>query len=143
MYLYISMILMLLIISVQDIIKKQISLILIILLWVLGLINIIIDVKGMTLLSIVLGVVLLGGGTLFVSVLTNEAIGKGDALVIGGISLFVGFEHTLIILFISALIACVISIVLLVLRAVNKRSRIPYVPFIFIGNIIMIIMQYD
>ncbi|MBQ3585044.1 MAG: hypothetical protein IJA27_10075, partial [Lachnospiraceae bacterium] len=71
-----------------------------------------------------------------VSILSRGGIGKGDAVLMGVIGMYIGIKNS-IILFVSALllIAC-FSIVLIILKKGNMKTKIPFVPFILIAFII-------
>lgn len=65
--------------------------------------------------------------------ITHEAIGYGDGLVMLAIGNIVGLEDCVKILFFSLIMAGVISLVLMIMKKVNRKSTVPFVPFLLIG----------
>lgn len=81
--------------------------------------------------------VLLGGGLgvalVIVSKLTKGAFGMGDAMLVGMIGVSLGLFGSLLVLFYSLLITSVVSVVLLLLKRVKKQTQMPFVPFLLLG----------
>ena len=68
-----------------------------------------------------------------ISILTRGAIGWGDGLVFVIIGFGLGFSHTLNILFVSLFLSALFSIGLVVIKKVSKKTTIPFIPFVFLG----------
>ena len=76
------------------------------------------------------------GALLYVfSVLTKEKIGKGDALIIMVSGLYLGFMNTVILLWLSSLIAAVSGLIVVKRNSSTKDVEIPFVPFLLVGYI--------
>lgn len=70
---------------------------------------------------------------LMVSFCTKESIGYGDGWSVLALGLFVGAEGCLAAVGIGLLLSALVSLVLLMLRKVNGKSRLPFLPFLTIG----------
>lgn len=79
----------------------------------------------------ILSGVLMGGGMFLLSFLSRESIGYGDGLVMLAIGILLGGQDTAK-LFCGALFLCgIVSGVLFLCRKVKRKSRIPFVVFLF------------
>lgn len=89
--------------------------------------------SGMVYLTCLIpGIVMLTG-----SVLTGEKIGKGDGgalLILGAI---LGYRNCVMVTLISAGLLFAFCVIGLAAKKMKKDTRIPFIPFLFIGNIIM------
>lgn len=138
-YEIIGILILLIICSITDIKTKQISLKICISFLMFGF-GWKIMIEDMSLMDISLVNICFGtvpGIILYaVSILSRGGIGKGDAVLMGVIGMYIGIKNS-IILFVSALllIAC-FSIVLIILKKGNMKTKIPFVPFILIAFII-------
>lgn len=82
------------------------------------------------------GLALLPGiGAILLAYVTKEQIGYGDGLLLLSIGGCLGMEQVMTAVTVAMAGACVISILLLVCRKVNRGSRIPFVPFLTLGYI--------
>lgn len=95
--------------------------------------------KDTNLKTIILGIGLCG--ILFaVSLIIKEAIGQGDILILLTLTGILEVENMLEILFIALIICSIFSIVMILMKKMNMKNAIPFVPFLFIGNILWIIL---
>lgn len=67
---------------------------------------------------------------------SKEAIGTGDGIVILALGTILGIENTFKAIFYATVLASVFSLVLICLRKVNKKTRLPFVPFLLLGTVI-------
>lgn len=74
-----------------------------------------------------------GAAVLGLSFLTEGQIGTGDGLVLICLGFLLGCRRTLFILFIGLLLSSICSVVLLIRRKAGRKSRIPWMPFLFGG----------
>ena len=90
------------------------------------------------------GVIVGGGiiGLLFfiISMLTKEAIGYGDSWVILLLGLYLGSIKLLWLLFIASFVAGLISLFYLWKRHWKKKSTLPFVPFLFVAYVGVILL---
>lgn len=89
--------------------------------------------------DILLGMIL-GAVFYVISVLTNESIGKGDGIVIFTLGSILGMRTSFQIV-VWALISCaVFSIGGMIIKRLSLKSRIPFVPFLFVGCVITFVV---
>lgn len=64
---------------------------------------------------------------------SDGAFGMGDVKIFIPIALFLGWELTLLAFWLSIVLSGIVSLLLLLLKKVNRKSAIPFGPFIAIG----------
>jgi len=96
-----------------------------------------------------LGMVLGSGFLLAVSLIGlalykgEEVMGLGDVKLFAPIGLFLGWRMTLLALFISVVLGGMSSLVLMLLGKANRKSMIPFGPFIVVAVFITIMWGWD
>ena len=75
----------------------------------------------------------------FLCVVSGEQIGLGDGLILLCVGCFQNIRDTLCMIFISFVILTLVSMFLLISRRVGRKSTIPFVPFLFCGQLITIV----
>lgn len=83
--------------------------------------------------------ILIGIGILLAGYFCNGCIGTADGImlaVIGGVS---GYQETLLLLMNAVMAAGVCSIILIVLKRGNRKTAIPFFPFMLLGYLLLII----
>ena len=84
-----------------------------------------------TLLQSMLGVI---PGILFLVIAwVSGKAGYADGIILIWIGIMCGYRDSFLVLAASLMLASTISIILLMLRKVNRQSRIPYIPFLAAG----------
>ena len=84
---------------------------------------------------------LMAGGTAAgLSLLSGGRIGMGDALVILALCVYLPAEEMLGILS-AASVLCMGAGVFMMIRGAGKNARIPFVPFLFLGSIVVFFMK--
>ncbi|MBQ9700796.1 MAG: prepilin peptidase [Lachnospiraceae bacterium] len=78
---------------------------------------------------------------LLIGILTKQALGYGDGIVVLIIGFALGLPDTIMIILIAFFSAAIISIILLIARK-NKRYSIPFVPFLLWGHILQLICTH-
>jgi len=93
---------------------------------------------------------IVGSGTLLVIGLigmiiykTDEAMGGGDIKIFAPIGIFLGWKMTLLALLLSVVLAGLISFILIILKVKDRRSTIPFGPFIVMGTFITYLYGWD
>lgn len=121
----------LLLCSIQDIMKREISLIVI--LTGFALLFTISIIKGKLLFWNRVGGLVLGVVLIILNKATRGQIGIGDGLVlcITGISL--GFYINSLLLIYGLLFAAIFSIIYMLVKKASRKSSIPFIPFIFVA----------
>lgn len=70
---------------------------------------------------------------------TNGAIGHGDAVVIPLLCLLGGFQTAGVIVLLALMILGVIGMVLIITRKANRKTEVPFVPFLTLSYIVYLI----
>lgn len=117
----------LLIESIYDLKSKKIS-IPILVIFIIPSFLLALYIEKTNFLTLVIGA-FIGLGVLGLSFLTKEGIGYGDAIILIGTGLVLGWRINLIMLFTGLFLSSVISIVLLI-KKMDRKMTIPFVPFI-------------
>lgn len=77
------------------------------------------------------------------SIITKEQIGRGDAIVLMITGLGLGFWDNLNFFFFGLICATVYSIIRIIKYGFKRRETIPFMPFLFSGYLIMMVLQYS
>ena len=86
--------------------------------------------------SYIIGAVIGGGLLLLVAILSRGGMGGGDIKLFFLIGLVLGWQNTLLAIFLSTAIGSIIGGFLMLFRVVKRKQMIAFGPFIFIGSII-------
>lgn len=70
---------------------------------------------------------------------TKESIGTGDGLVLCALGMFCGLRRTLAILGMALVLAAALAIVLLVLRRVERKTELPFLPNLMAGYLLCLL----
>ncbi len=89
----------------------------------------------------IFGGFLLGFIMFFISLLTKEKIGKGDAFVIMLTGVFLGFWKNIFLLWVAFLFAGLIALFDLLVKKKKSSDELAFVPFIFLGYIFLLIVN--
>ena len=81
------------------------------------------------------GGVLIGCCAIGLSMASGEQIGRGDGLVISAIGLILGFRKCLFAVCMASIIMTLVSVIILILRKGNRRTRLPFIPALFAGYV--------
>lgn len=77
--------------------------------------------------------------SLILCLITKEQIGLGDGLLLLFVGCFQNMKETLAILFAAFAILLIVSMFLLFTGQVGRKSTIPFVPFLFCGQFLLIV----
>lgn len=119
--------------TVMDILKRMIDI------RVLFIFSLIIAVcayieKSLTIENFIVGICI--GGVFFaVSILSNGAIGIGDAAVYMIIICFIGVQRGVFIILMSIMFAFFAALYLVIFKKKKKKYEMPFIPFIFVAYI--------
>lgn len=89
-------------------------------------------------MEIISGIVL-GGFVLVLSYITKEAIGRGDGILLLSVGISWGFWQGIQIFMLGLLFIMVAGVLLIFIKKVSLRERIPFVPFLFLGDAVWLI----
>lgn len=128
---------LLLICAIQDMKYKQISVGFI----GLGLLILLICAPFTNMLYIgdrILGF-MIGAIVVFISKVTKGKIGMGDGLILCTTGVGLGLWRNLELFAYALFIAAIVSIILLTLRIVNRKHSLPFVPFLLLSYLVILI----
>lgn len=117
--------------SIQDIRKKKVNL------WFLyaGIVLVFISLIADT--SVTLPARLFGGsiGILMfgISLITKEAIGRADCILILYLGLITGYLQSIMILLISFFLCCIFCIIGTGFHLLSRKKRVAFIPFLLVG----------
>lgn len=84
---------------------------------------------------------LLGGGLLLPAhFLSGGGMGMGDIKLFAVIGAYMGSGSILYVVFLSLLSGAAYCVVMLVFKKINRKERIPFAPFIFIGTMLAMVL---
>lgn len=129
----------LIITTIRDCKDKQIPMDVVIITFIIGVILLFFNPNVIWTHSLI-GFVGIGGIIALISVLTKGAIGIGDALVIGTIGLILGYKMALAVLLYSLVLSGLIGLELMAFGKVNRKTKLPMVPFMLCAFLIIIIL---
>lgn len=93
--------------------------------------------NGQNILGMLVGIIP-GVVALVLSVISREQIGFGDGLILLCVGCIQDIKEVLCMLFFSFVFLTITLMLLLVIRRVGRASRVPFVPFMFIGQLITV-----
>ena len=86
----------------------------------------------------ILGLFIPSLSLLIIALIFKGGMGIGDVKLVGMIGTFIGAKYTLLAIFLGALIGLIYGIIKLCKDEMNRKTPIPFAPFINLGAIIMI-----
>ncbi len=89
-----------------------------------------------TLIASLLGGGVCGLGLLLISLLLRSALGMGDVKLMFVLGLLYGLVNVYSILLFSIIVMAAVAVILLLMKKVNRKSRLPMAPFVIIGFLI-------
>lgn len=133
----ISLLGMLGICTIEDIKNRHVE---VLLLLAFGILGIVLHVFRMRVdIWDILAGMLLGGILFVISVLSQERIGKGDALMVTISGIYLGFWENLILVWGAMLLAGIVGVFMLCLR--SRGKSLPFAPFLTIMYIFILILK--
>ena len=123
-----------------DIKKKEISLLISLIVSMLAIALLIFskDIKiSSALVGLLEGFLLMG-----VSFFTKGQIGYGDGIILCATGLLLGWKDNLTMFFFSCLICAIFSLCLLTIKRADRKTKIPFVPFMVPGFLLTILSTY-
>lgn len=125
--------------SVQDLWRRRVYL------WMLGagaasIIVVLPFCERLTVLSRI-GGLLIGLTIMLISKLTAGKIGMGDGILLCVTGLGLGFWANMELFGIALCLAAALSILLMILRLLDHKKSIPFIPFLFAGYLILYVVS--
>lgn len=135
---YNAMLLVLILMAVQDVKEKYVSVYYIYVLYFLSMVMLFTNPYCNLVNNAITGFVMLI--VLFVLHKTaGEKVGNADLETISALSFALGYPNIFSLLFAAMLMAVLVGLILIIAKKANIRSEIPFIPFILIGYILIII----
>lgn len=75
-----------------------------------------------------------------ISIATREQIGKGDGIVIAAVGIALGARKCLLVVFAASFVMCIAAVVVLLFRKGGRQTRLPFLPAIFAGYLLCVIL---
>ncbi|AZO95690.1 prepilin peptidase [Halocella sp. SP3-1] len=82
------------------------------------------------------GILVPGGLFLLLALLYGKGLGMGDVKLVAVIGAVIGWQFTLIGIFLASLIGSITGLILMIAGIMDRKTRIPFAPFIGLGTII-------
>lgn len=82
--------------------------------------------------SISIGIILL-----VISLLTEEKLGRGDAFYLIALGVFLEFSRMICMCMISFFTVAIFGIIMMIMKKMTKKSKVPFLPFITLGFMMM------
>ncbi len=76
---------------------------------------------------------------LILALVYRKGLGIGDVKLVGMIGVYIGWQYTLLAIFIGSLIGSIMGIILIISGKMKRKTRIPFAPLIALGTIIVIL----
>lgn len=83
-----------------------------------------------------IGAIVGSGFLLLIAIVSRGGMGGGDIKLFVVIGLVLGWQNTVLALFLSIMAGGIISIILLLFKLIDRKQMIPFGPFIFIGTMV-------
>jgi len=87
----------------------------------------------------VLGLIIPGGLLLLIALIYKKGMGLGDVKLVAMIGVFIGWKFALLSIFIGALIGSIYGVYMMIKTGMDRKTRIPFGPFISLGAVVMIL----
>lgn len=80
---------------------------------------------------------LLGGGLFYIiAIVSRGGMGGGDIKMMAMVGAFMGWKAVLMVTFIGSLLGSIVGIFLMLLKGKDRKTKVPFGPFLAIGSII-------
>ena len=87
-----------------------------------------------------LGGFLIGICVIGISIISGEQIGRGDGMVIAALGILCGVRNTLGIVCFASLFMLMPTLVLVICKKGNKKTKLPFLPALFLGYLVNILL---
>lgn len=125
--------------SVHDIRYREVPMDALILGGVIGVCMVILN-PNLVWQDALIGCIAVGGSLAALSRITRGALGMGDAFVISVVGLVLGYKMAIAILLYGLVISGVVGLILLTFRVVNRKTRLPLVPFLLMAYMLLMVI---
>jgi len=85
------------------------------------------------------GLLLAGGMFLFVYLISRKGLGGGDVKFMAAAGLYLGFVEVLPVMLYGTVLAAVVGVILILLKKIDRKGKLPLAPFLFVGIMITLL----
>ena len=78
---------------------------------------------------------------ILVSVMTKGQIGMGDGILLAACGLMLGGKDNMVMFFFACLSSAIVSVLIMIIKKADKKTTIPFVPFMIPGFLIMVLLS--
>ena len=78
---------------------------------------------------------------ILISVMTKGQIGMGDGILLAACGLMLGGKDNFIMFFFACLFSAVVSGLIMLVKKADKKTKIPFVPFMITGFLVMVLIS--
>ena len=78
---------------------------------------------------------------ILVSVMTKGQIGIGDGILLAACGLMLGGKDNMVMFFFACLSSAIVSVLIMIIKKADKKTTIPFVPFMIPGFLIMVLLS--
>jgi len=85
---------------------------------------------------------MIGGGLfLFTYLISRRGLGGGDVKLMACTGLYLGFTGTVTVMLLGTVLAALTGLVLILLKKIGRKDKIPLAPFLYIGILMTVFLQ--
>ena len=88
----------------------------------------------------IFGLLLAGGLFLLVYFVSRKGLGGGDVKFMAAVGLYLGFSDVLPTILYGTVLAAVTGLILILLKKIDRKGKMPLVPFLFVGIMITLLI---
>ena len=96
--------------------------------------------KDISLINTIIGLAE-GVFLILVSVITKGQIGMGDGILLAACGLMLGGKDNMIMFFFACISSAIVSALIMIIKKADKKTRIPFVPFMIPGFLVMVLLS--
>lgn len=96
--------------------------------------------KDISLINSIIGIAE-GVLLILISLLTKGEIGMGDGILLAACGLMLGGKDNLIMFFFACFSSAIVSALIMLIKKADKKTKIPFVPFMIPGFLIMVLLS--
>ena len=74
--------------------------------------------------------------------ITKENVGYGDGISVFLLGGMVGFRNCIWVLCISMILLSFVGVIMLLIKRANRKTKIPYLPFLFVAESLFTLLQF-
>ena len=78
---------------------------------------------------------------ILVSVVTKGQIGIGDGILLASCGLMLGGRDNMVMFFFACLSSAIVSALMMIIKKADKKTKIPFVPFMIPGFLVMVLLS--